>query len=97
MWGRADPTGASELGEKAALGGEGSQLFDQEAGGGVYALVVGMVTQELPDDLRRRKTWSQAIAVVNEVVDEPGPFCVRDLLEPAEIHGHRLGIAEQPG
>ena len=96
-WGRADATGASELGQKVALGRESAQLLDQEAGGGIDALVVGMVVQELPDDLCRRKTGSQPIAIVNEALSEAGPFRVRRLLEPAEVHGHRLGIAEQPG
>jgi len=95
--GRADKTGASELGQKAALGRERAQTPRRGGGRRHRCPRRRMVAQQLPDHFGWRQTWSKAIAIVNEALFDAGPLCVRDLLEPPEVHGRRLGIAGPAG
>ena len=78
------------------LGRERPQFVHEQPGRGVDVLVGWMVAEQLGHHLTGRDAGSQPFAVVNEPLPEPTPFLVCDLLEPTEVHGHRLGVAEQP-
>ena len=76
---------------------EGRGLVDRLPGGCIDPLLTRVISEELPDEPRRRHARRQPLARLIESGAKPVALLVGSLLQPAEIDRHRLRLPEQPG